>query len=243
MRALLLFILVAGFASATAQAEDQASDAALRRAQVAHEKILQEHPASASAHRDYAEFLSENGNLRAAIVHWRQAQKLDPGDAATANSLGGAYLRAGHAAESAEQFARAVELSSENPAYHFNLANVEYMLRHDLKTAWNVDTPELLHHALEEFRTASRLSPNDVEYARAYAETFYGMPDPDWKAAEAAWKHVLALSSQGDFAYLQLARISLKRGDASGARRCLAKLTDTRTSGLKRKLLEQADRL
>ena len=117
------------------------------------------------------------------------------------------------------------------------------MLRHDLKEAWNVEMPELFRRALVEFRTASRLSPNDVEYARAYAETFYGVPDPDWAEAEVAWKHVLALSPRGDFAYLQLARISLKRGDASEARRCLAKLTDTRNESLKRKLLAQADLL
>lgn len=243
MRAPLLFIFAVGFASAIAQAGDRVFDAALRRAQVEHEKTLQENPTSAPAHRAYAEFLSDNGNLRAAIVHWRQAQKLDPGDAATANALGGGYLRAGHAAEAAEQFSRAVKLAGENPAYHFNLANVEFMLRHDLKAAWNVDTPELLEHALSEFRVASRLSPNDVEYARAYAETFYGMPNPDWVAAEAAWKHVLALSGQSDFAYLQLARISLKRGNANEARRCLAKLTDTRCATLKRKLLEEANRL
>ena len=117
------------------------------------------------------------------------------------------------------------------------------MLRHDLAAAWNVELSELLRHALAEFRTASRLSPNDVEYARAYAETFYAMPDPDWAEAGAAWKHVLALSSQRDFAYLQLARISLKRRNASAARRCLAKLTDTRTAPLKRKLLAEADLL
>jgi Flp pilus assembly protein TadD len=243
MRAPLLFILVAGFASATAQTQDQDFDSALRRAQVAHEKILQEHPASVPAHLAYAEFLSENGNLRAAIAHWRQAQRLEPVNAAIANSLGGAYLRMGDAAESAAQFGRAVELASNNAAYHFNLANVEFMLRHDLKAAWKVEMAELLRHALAEFRTASRLSPNDAEYARAYAETFYGMPDPDWAEAEAAWKHVLALSSQGDFAYLQLARISLKRGNASAARCCLAKITDTRTTALKRKLLAEADRL
>ena len=243
MRALILLIFAAGFVNATAQATDRMSDPVVRRALWEHEKILQENPASAVAHRDYAEFLSENGNLRAAIVHWRQAQKLDPADAATANALGGAYLRAGHSAEAAEQFGRAVKLASENPAYHFNLANVEFMLRHDLKAAWNVDTPDLLEHALSEFRAASRLSPNDVEYARAYAETFYGMPNPDWSAAEAAWKHVLALSGQSDFTYIQLARISLKRGDANEARRCLAKLTNTRSDTLKRKLLEEADRL
>ena len=166
-----------------------------------HEKILQENPA-----RPWPTAIMPNSFPRTATcvlpsVHWRQAQKLDPADAATANALGGAYLRAGHSAEAAEQFGRAVKLASENPAYHFNLANVEFMLRHDLKAAWNVDTPELLEHALSEFRAASRLSPNDVEYARAYAETFYGMPNPDWSAAEAAWKHVLALSGQSDFAY------------------------------------------
>lgn len=243
MRALLLLIFISGFASAIALATERPFDPAVRRRQIEHERILQENPTSATAHRAYAEFLSDNGNLRAAILHWRKAQELDPGDAATANALGGAYLRAGNAAEAAEQFTRAVKLARDNPAYHFNLANVEFMLRHDLKAAWNVDTPELLEHALAEFRIASRLSPNDVEYARAYAETFYGMPNPDWGAAEAAWKHVLALSGQSDFAYIQLARISLKRGNANEARRCLAKLTDTRTATLKQKLLAEADRL
>ena len=166
---------------------------------ITQEKILQEHLASAAAHLAYAEFLSENGNLPAAIAHWRQAQRLGPENAAIANSLGGAYLHTGHAAESAEQFARAVELASDNAAYHFNLANVEFMLRHDLAAAWNVELSELLRHALAEFRTASRLSPNDVEYARAYAETFYAMPDPDWAEAGAAWKHVLALSISARF--------------------------------------------
>jgi tetratricopeptide (TPR) repeat protein len=243
MRALLFLILVVGFANTIARATERPFDPALRRRQVEFEKILQENPTSAATHRAYAEFLSDSGNLRGAIVHWRKAQDLDPGDAATANSLGGACLRAGNAAEAAEQFTRAVTLARDNPAYHFNLANVEFMLRHDLKTAWNVDTPELIEHALAEFRTASRLSPNDVEYARAYAETFYGVPNPDWAAAEAAWRHVLSLSGPTDFAYIQLARISLKRGNANEARRCLAKLTDTRCASLKRKLLEQADRL
>ncbi len=176
-------------------------------------------------------------------MQWGSAQRLAPENATIANSLGGAYLRMGRAADSAEQFARAIELAGENAAYHFNLANVEFMLRHDLSAAWRVDEPDLLRRALAEFREASRLSPRDMEYARAYAESFYGVPDPDWSEAVAAWKHVLALSPQGDFAYLQLARISLHRSDATEARRCLDRIVDTRHDGLKRKLLAQADQL
>lgn len=241
MRPPILILLVV--LAATAQAVDQFSDARQQHTQRAHEKYLQEHPASAPAHLAYAGFLSENGNLRAAIVHWRTAQQLEPGNAATANSLGGAYLRIGRAADSAEQFSRAIGLENGNAAYHFNLANVEFMLRHDLAAAWQKDMPNLLRLALAEFREASRLSPNDMEFARAYAETFFGVPNPDWSEAVAAWKHVLALSPQDDFAYLQLARVSLKRGDAPGARRFLGQIIDTRHDDLKRKLLDQADQL
>jgi hypothetical protein len=80
------------------------------------------------------------------------------------------------------------------------------MLRHDLTAAWQMDLRDVLRLALAEFREVSRLSPSDVEYARAYAETLYGVPNPDWWEAAAAWEHVLALSPKGDFAYLQLAR-------------------------------------
>jgi len=207
MRAAVLFILLCALGRTAALADDRSFDA------------IQPHEQtdSASAHLAYAEFLASNGKLRAAIVQWQTAQAIDPANAAIANSLGGAYLRMGRAAESADQFARAVGIESNNAAYHYNLANVEFMLRRDLTVAWHMEPAELLRHALAEFRDASRLSPNDLEYARAYAETFYGLPDPDWSEAEVAWKHVLELSPQRDFAYLQLARVSLKRGDKAQA--------------------------
>ena len=82
-----------------------------------------------------------------------------------------------------------------------------------------------------------------MEYARGYAETFYGVPDPDWSEAEAAWKHVLSLSPQADFANLQLARVSLKLGHKEEARRFLDQIHDTRHDGLKQKLRDQADKL
>ena len=242
MRSVLVCLLCTILFTAV-PATERALAARDQRDQIAHEKFLEDHPASAAAHSGYAEFLFEEGDLRAAILHWRTAQQLAPGNAAIANSLGGAYLRMGKAAASAAQFARAIGLESDNAAYHFNLANVEFMLRHDLTAAWKMEMPNLLRLALAEFREASRLSPNDVEYARAYAETFYGMPNPDWAEAAAAWQHVLSLLPQSDFVYLQLARVSLKRGDAEGARQFLDKIVDARNDGVKRKLQAQADRL
>lgn len=242
MRTALVFILLCALGGA-AWAEERVLDAAEQRARTPFEKELQRHPDSAAAHFAYAGFLSDHGQMRAAISHWRIAQMIEPAKAAIANSLGGAYLRMGRAAQSADQFQRAVDGAGEVAAYHYNLANVEFLLRRDLTAAWQIDTAALLRRALTEFREASRLSPNDMEYARGYAETFFGLPDPDWAEAEAAWKHVLKLSPQGDFAYLQLARVSLKRGDKAEARKFLDQIRDARHDGLKQKLRAQANKL
>ncbi len=231
MRARLLFILLCALGASAARADERA----------AQEKFVREHPESVAARLAYAEFLAGHGEMRAAILQWRTAQLLDPANAAIANSLGGAYLRMGQAADSAREFQRATEIAGEVAAYHYNLANVEFMLRRDLTAAWHIETPALLQRALAEFREASRLSPNDLEYARGYAETFYGLPDPDW--TEAAWKHVLALSAEPDFACLQLARVSLKLGHKEQARGFLDRINDPRHDGLKRKLRAQSDQL
>jgi tetratricopeptide (TPR) repeat protein len=233
----LINLLGAGLMTTIAPADDRSFDA-----QKTVGNALRKNPASPVAHRAYAQFVSENGNPRAAIIQWRWAQELEP-DSATANASGGPYLQVGRAADSAAQFSRAIGLAGDNAAYHYNRANVEYMLRHELAAAWKIESSKLLRRALADFHAASRLAPNDIEYARSYAETFYGVPNPNWAEAEAAWKHVLALSSQADLAYLNLARVSLKRGDVDEARRCFEKVRDLRTEPLKRKLREQADRL
>ena len=241
MRFGLLFFL--GVALINARADEPVLDAKAQREQASFEKELQRDPTSAAVHFSYAEFYSDHGQLRPAITHWRLAQLLDPTNAAIANSLGGAYLHLGRAALSAEQFQRAVNYAGAVAAYHYNLANVEFLLRHDLTAAWQVDDHTLLHRALIEYQAASRLSPNDMEYARSYAETFFGVPDADWVEADAAWKHVLELSAHGDFAYLQLARVSLKRGDKTQARQFLDQIRNPRHDEVKQKLRAQADKL
>src|SRR5216110_1787150 len=178
----------------------------------------------------------KNGKAEAAIEHWRTAQRLEPENGETANSLGGAYLRMGRVREAAEQFLLAVHSESDNPDYHLDLGNVEFIFRRDLTAAWKIDSEELLRRALFQFREASRLAPTDLENARAYAETFYGMPNPDWKEAEVAWQHYLELSTDRNFAYLHLARVSLKRHKKAETLSFLDKISDSSYSEVKEKL-------
>jgi tetratricopeptide (TPR) repeat protein len=208
-------------------------------------QLVRDNPQSVPAQNALAAFLWENGGAEAAIEHWRTAQRLEPENGETANSLGGVYLRMGRAREAAEQFLLAVHSESDNPDYHFNLGNVEFVLRQDLTAAWKIDSAELLQRALFQFREASRLAPMNVEYARAYAETFYGMPNPDWKEAQVAWQHFLELSPNRNFAYLQLARVSVRQHKKAEALSFLDKISDSSRaySEVKEKLRRQAEAL
>jgi Flp pilus assembly protein TadD len=218
---------------------------AKERARVAqiYYQLVRDNPQSVPAQNALAAFLWENGEAEAAVEHWRIAQGVEPANAETANSLGGAYLGLGRVPDAAEQFLLAIHSEGANPLYHFNLANVEFVLRRDLTAAWKIDSAELLQRALFEFREASRLAPMNLEYARAYAETFYGMPNPDWEEAEIAWQHYLELSTDRNFAYLQLARVSLHRHKNAEALSFLDKVSDSAYSEVREKLRKQAKAL
>jgi len=206
-------------------------------------QLVRNNPQSVPAHNALAAFLSKNGKAEAAVLHWRTAQLLEPENGEAANSLGGAYLRMGRFREAADQFLLAVRSETDNPDYHFDLGNVEFVLRPVLMAAWKIDSAELLQRALFQFHEASRLAPTDLEYARAYAETFYGMPNPDWEEAQIAWQHYLELSTNRNFGYLQLARVSLKRHKKAEALSFLDKISDSAYSQVKEKLRKQADAL
>jgi cytochrome c-type biogenesis protein CcmH/NrfG len=206
-------------------------------------QLVRDHPQSVPAHNALAAFLWKSGEAEVAVEHWRTAQRLEPKNGEAANSLGGAYLRIGRVREAAEQFLLAVRSENNNPDYHLDLGNVEFIFRNDLTAAWKIDSAELLRRALFQYREASRLAPNDLEYARAYAETFYGVPNPDWKEAQVAWQHFLDLTTNRNFAYLQLARVSLKQNKKAEALSFLDKISDPSFSQIKEKLRKQAEAL
>jgi Tfp pilus assembly protein PilF len=206
-------------------------------------QLVRDNPQSAAAHNALAVFLWNSGKPDAAIQHWRTAQRLQPDNGEAADSLGGAYLRMGRVREAAAQFSLAIRCDNGNADYHFDLANVEFLFRHDLAVAWKLDSAELLRRALFEYHEATRLAPLDRRLAGAYAETFYLMPDPDWKEAQVAWQRYLELSTNRSFAYLQLARVSLKQRNKAEALSFLDKIPEPSFSGVKEKLRKQAEGL
>lgn len=252
--ALLLLAFPAGSSAADPGEELQAAklmEAALfarqadaeewRKLERVYAALAAKYPADAAVKNAHAEWLWSAGEHERAVEAWQAAEKIEPENAVVLDHLGGSFLAAGDAKQAATYYARATASAPENAAFHYNYANVAFLFRHELLDADRPDAAAILRHALTHFADAARLEPLNPEYARAYAETFYTVPDPDWPAALRAWQHFHEISPQKDFALLNLARVHLKLGNRPEARESLAQIQNPEFDSLKNRLQERID--
>ncbi len=218
------------------------ADEANRRLDTLFRRLVGRYPQEAAVRKAAGNHYWREGQTAGAVTEWEAVQTLDPSDAETASALGGARLREGLPRAACEQFRRAVAARPEVARYHFELGNVLYLFRHQLTGLPDLpDEPATIRKALVELRSARDHASGNIEYARGYAETFYGVPDPDWQEARDAWEHVRALSADApDFALGHLARISLKLGQPDEARKYLEMIHDPKFAALQATLRRQA---
>ncbi len=192
-----------------------------RKLGAAYDQLVAENAASAAVLAARGDFRWECDEHRGAVEDWQAALLLEPTNAGALIGLGGAAVSAGEIAKAAALHRQAVTAQPQHALAHFALANVLYLFRHQLRDETHPDEQSVLQDALTHFAEAARLSPMNAEYARAFAETFYGLPAPDWPQARKAWEKVYDLSSVKDFALVNLARVDLHLGHFDAARRCL----------------------
>lgn len=212
-----------------------------RKLDIIYGELSAKYPRDAGVKNGYAAFLWSIGERARAVETWEMALEIEPKNAVVLDHLGGGYLAAGEVKKSAGYYARAVECAPQNAAYRFTLANVTFLFRHELLDATQPDEAAVLAKALSHFAEASRLDPLNPEYARAYAETFYSLPKPDWIAGLAAWHHFAEITPQKDFAQTNLARVYLKLGQKEAALACLAKVQSADFQRLKARLSERIE--
>ncbi len=201
--------------------------------------LVAQNPRDLAARNAHAEFLWEIGEQSRAMTEWETAAQIDPKNALVLEHLGSGALALGEVRKSAAYYRRAVACDPANADRHFALANVSFLFRHELLDAEHADEGSLLTRALFHFAEAARLAPTSANYARAYAETFYSVPNPDWAAALNAWQIVQRLSPQPDFALLHQARVHLKMGHLDTAQQCLSQVQSPDYQTLKSRLEAQ----
>lgn len=199
------------------------------------------YPREATIRNGHAEFLWSIGDHARAVEMWLAAEKIDPANVIVLDHLGGSFLAAGDVKKAAGYYSRAVHNAPTNAAYHYQYANVSFLFRHELLDASHRDADAVMLDALSHFAEAARLEPLDPNYARAYAETFYTVPTPNWHAALLAWQHFYDISPQKDFALLNLARVQMKLGNKPEARACLSRIQNPDFDRLKTRLGERIE--
>jgi len=198
-----------------------------------YQRLITRYPKNGDAHAAYAEYLWDTGDPAGAMAQWKSAESLDPRNPATASHLGGCYLALGDEKKAIDYFACAASMAPNNPLYHFDLGNSTFVFRRLLTAAGGEGEQAILRNALAEFKKAAELDPFNADYARAYAETFYGLKQPDWREA-------LKLKGPRDFCYANLARVNLKLGRKDEALEDLDKVTRPDFRPMKNHLLKEA---
>lgn len=223
-----------------------AGDAAEGRARAAklaavYRQLAAKYPASSPLQLAVGDGVAELESPEAGTPYWERAASLDPKNPEAADALGAAFLRGNRVREASAQYRRATELRPDVAGYHASLANVLFLFRHELVAPPALpDEQAVLCLALAHFRRAAELSPGNLTAAKAYAETFYAFPKPDWLGALDAWQRVLALSGENrDFAHGHLARISVRLGRKTEAENYLAAIHDPAYDRLKASLARQ----
>lgn len=203
-------------------------------------ELVARYPDEPGVRSAHAEFLWERDDRERAVREWEEAERLAPRDAAVLARLADAHLALGRVRQCAQYFRKACEIAPNEARLRHAAGNAIFLFRHALTDAQTSEV-QIVAEAFGHLAAAARLAPKDVEYARAYAETFYGAPSPDWQAALSAWEHYRSISPNQDFAHANLARVRLRMGQYDAVIAELDRMQEPRYESLKAKIRNQID--
>jgi tetratricopeptide (TPR) repeat protein len=201
-----------------------------------YEDFIGRNPGHVRARLAFGSFLYETHGEEEAIMQWEKALELDPKNPATWNNLAHHYGHRGPVRKAFEYYAKAIELSPEEPVYLQNFATTMYLFRRDAMDLYKIDEREVFDRSLELYRKAIKLDPDNFPLAADYAQSYYGIKPLRPSDALAAWNYALKVANddlEREGVYIHLARINLLVGEFDLARQYLDKVKDPFYSTLK----------
>ncbi|MGA2852982.1 MAG: tetratricopeptide repeat protein [Verrucomicrobiota bacterium] len=153
--------------------------------------FLRRHPDSARGFLAYGTFLDDIGDEEAGRVQFENAAQIDPKNPAAWNNLANYYGENGPLTNAFADYARAIELDPTEPVYYQNLATTVYLYRKDARAFYGINEQQVFDKALELYRKAVHLDPDNFELATDYAESYYGIRPLRTNDALMAWTNAL----------------------------------------------------
>jgi len=189
---------------------------------------IAEHPQSAEAYNLLGLLSFDVGRSLDARAYWQKAIELKPDFAEAHNNLATFYGHFGQPKESLKELRKAIEIDPKQAVFHINLATEYYTSRQHTMELYGWDLPKVFQEVLNEHRIARELEPHNYDYAKQYAETFYGAKyfetKPDWEESIRGWYRCLETDLTKEnrvHVYYQIARAHLQMHDQEKARKIL----------------------
>jgi tetratricopeptide (TPR) repeat protein len=204
-----------------------------------YDDFLKRNPDFARGHMAYGSFLNDIGEEEAAAGEFEKASKLDPKNPAAWNNLANYYGEYGELTNAFGCYARAIDLDPTEPVYYQNLATTVYLFRKDAEAFYGINEQQVFDKALELYRKAVKLDPENFALAADYAETYYGIRPLRTNDALVAWTNALNVAGneiEREGIYIHLARVKLGAGRFDEARTHLAAVTNSFYADTKNRL-------
>lgn len=208
-----------------------------------HTDLIARYPKEAEPLAVYGEFLLAIDSGEEAFSTWQKALSLDPARHDILAAQADLLLGTGQIVSAADTFEKAAALAPQKAAYPFALAHIYTLFRRDLIASRKLSEDEIFSRGVAYFKLAADLEPTNTSYARAYAESFYTQPKPDWTLARTAWEGLLAQDPESNFIRSHLIRVNIRLKDKNAALGHLELLADPAFETMRTKLQKQIDAL
>lgn len=204
-------------------------DERLAEVRRAYEAFLGRHPGHVRARVAFGNFLNEGGDEVAAKAEWERARAANPANAEVWNNLANFFGHRGPVKKAFEYYAKAVELAPREATYYQNYATTVFLFRKDAREHFQQTDEEVFDRAMQLYRKALELEPDNYELALDVAQCYYTIRPARPAEAVVAWNYVLAIAPnviQRENAHLHLARFKMREGLFEEARHHLAVITN-----------------
>lgn len=204
-----------------------------------YEDLLQRYPKFARAHLAYGSFLNDIGEEDTAVAEYEKARQLDPKNPAAWNNLANYYGENGPITNAFACYAEAIKLNPNEPVYYENLATTVYLFRKDAKEFYHINEQQVFDKALELYKKAVALDPDNFPLMSDYAQSYYGIRPLRTNDALEAWTNALKIAHddvEREGVYIHLARIKIAAGFFDEARVHLNAVTNPMYADLKDRL-------
>ena len=204
-----------------------------------YQGFLRNHPDSARGFLAYGTFLNDIGEEEAAKTEYENSKEIDPKNPAVWNQLANYYGEYGGLTNAFADYEEAIRLDPAEPVYYQNFATTVYLFRKDAREYYGITEQQVFDKALDLYRQAMKVAPNDLVLATDYAESYYGIKPMRTNDALAAWTNCLSISkddNEREGVLIHLSRVKIAAGRFAEAQAHLDTVTNPVFAGLKERL-------